>query len=370
MIPGKVILKTLVGSHSYGTNVEGSDRDYKGIYVQDPKHMFRYGYVPQIDVTKDEVYFELGRFIELCASNNPTVLELLYPPKECVQYADETYNKLVSVRDQFLSKKCKYSFGGYAISQIKKAGGLDKKMNWEKERMIRKDVLDFMWAYPIESTSTYVSDAVPLKKYLLDHQLEQEHTGLVKVEHFRQSYLLFWDSQRWLKSTNPRFCHITDHSFRGIIEEDSNEPRVSSVPTYMTPRALVYFNKDAYSIHCSEYKEYEEWLNKRNTQRYVDINEHGQKIDGKNLLHCVRLIDTAIEIAETGTINVRRPNKDYLIEIRQGKHDLQSILSRCEKDLIKIDETFDKCNLPDIVSPVFIDNLLTELRNELYIELG
>ena len=46
---------------------------------------------------------------------------------------------------------------------------------------------------------------------------------------------------------------------------------------------IMYYNADAYSIHCKKHTEYLEWLKNRNADRYVDTENHGQQIDGKIL---------------------------------------------------------------------------------------
>ncbi len=43
-----IIFKALVGSHSYGTNIEGSDKDFKGIFIQSPEDCLEKGYCQQI----------------------------------------------------------------------------------------------------------------------------------------------------------------------------------------------------------------------------------------------------------------------------------------------------------------------------------
>ena len=63
-------------------------------------------------------------------------------------------------------------------------------------------------------------------------------------------------------------------------------------------------------------------MKERNEARWVDVKSHGQKIDGKNMMHCRRLMDMAREIGEGKGINVRRENADYLISIRKGEVDL------------------------------------------------
>ncbi len=357
----KLLFKALVGSQSYGTAVEGSDHDYRGVYIQDPADVYVNGYKEQLDITKDEVYYEVGRFLSLCCTGNPTMLELMYTPEDCIEYIDPVFQKVIDSRQMFITKALRYSFGGYAVEQIKKAGGLQKKMNWEKQKITRKDVEDMCNVYPLDEVNReYKSDAVGLKTWLRDNQYETKYCGLVKLEHFRDCYLLFHDSRQFI-SDNPRFAdQVLSVKFMGISSgEDANDVCVSEIPKYMTPKAILFFHRDAYSVHCKEYREYTAWLAKRNVQRYVDIEGHGQQIDGKNILHCVRLI-------QLGTINVRRPNAEYLIEIRKGKHNLKTLLTKCEQDIQDMDKAFLESNLPDKVDKKLVEQVIKDIKSEYY----
>jgi hypothetical protein len=329
-----VIYGCIVGSHAYGTNVEGSDIDKKWVYVQSPMDLFINGYRPQIELSKDEVAFELSRFLELLRKANPTVLELLYSPQDCILYKHNAFDKLISIRDTFLTKACRHSFGGYAVSQIEKAQGLDKKMNWEKEKTDRKSVLDFCYwiGNNIDPKLGTKFQSHPIGKHFPLRQAAV--MGLSAIPHTRDLYNLFWDAR---------------YKFKGIVqdEENSNDISLSDIPKDSNCIGMLYFNKDAYTIHCKEYKEYQEWLKNRNTQRYVDVDNHGQKIDGKNMLHCVRLIDVALDIADTRTLVVRRPNADFLKEIRLGIHDLQKVLNYAKARIGTMDEAFKYSNLPE-----------------------
>lgn len=346
-----IIFKARVGSHAYGTNIEGSDEDFKGVYIQSPEDVLINGYREQVSVTKDETYYELRRFIELCCTGNPTMLELLYTPSDCVISKDPVFDLLIEHKDKFLSKSCKYSFGGYAYAQINKAKGLDKKMNWEKERTIRKTPLDFCYILTPIGTR-------PLRDWLhyqRGNGTRQEMYGVVAVNNARDLYMIY-----------PSDGSLGYH---GIVNESetSNDLRLSSVPKEEIPKGIyMSYNKDGYILHCKDYREYTEWLEKRNTQRYVDIEEHQQKIDGKNLLHCYRLIETGIEIAKDKVINVRRPNAAFLIEIRRGKHDLEKLLEQSETKMKELDEAFDKSTLPDKADRGFFMKLLIKIRQDYY----
>ncbi len=116
-------------------------------------------------------------------------------------------------------------------------------------------------------------------------------------------------------------------------------------------------------MHCKDFKDYTTWLENRNTQRYVDLKGHNQQIDGKNLLHCRRLLDMAMEIASEKTITVLRPNAEYLLKIRRGEVPLDEIIEKAEADVKKLDELYDKSDLSTTVDMGFVNKLLLEIRH-------
>ncbi len=337
----KIIFKTLVGSRAYGTNIETSDFDYKGIYIQKNDDLLCFRYTEQIDVGKDECYYEIRRFLQLAQSANPTILEMLFMEDESIAISSPVFEYLRFHRQKFLTKKCAQSFGGYAVAQIKKAKGLNKKMNWEKERIERKTPFDFCYIHEDGKT-------IPLEIFLKKNAMLEQNCGLVNLNHFRDCYALFYGKNM---------------GFRGVCLDESNQLRLSSTPKHMKPVAVLYYNKDGYSSHCKDFKEYQTWIENRNTQRYVDLKNHDQKIDGKNLLHCRRLLDMAIEIAKDKTIKVRRPNADYLLKIRKGEVPLEEIIDQAEKDIEILDELYDKSDLPKTVDIEFINELLLKIRH-------
>lgn len=354
----KTIFKAVVGSRSYGTFIEGvSDTDYKSVFVQDIDKILGFGYKPQVDSGKDDVSYEVRRFLELLQTANPTVLELLYSPEDCILEKTPEFDLILEHKERFLTKKCLNSFGGYAVAQIKKARGLDKKMNWDKSKTERKDVLDFCYVLDPEDPFSTIG----LKQYLKSEGKLPEHCGLTKLEHFRDTYTLFYDHLAEMQSTNPKF-EGKGHNYQGICKEGANDVHVSEVPKYAVKETTMVFNKDAYSVHCKEYNQYQGWLQNRNTQRYVDTKEHDQQIDGKNLLHCRRLLDMAIEIATEGKISVRRPNADYLLKIRRGEVKLEEIIEQAEKDVKDLDRIYAESNLPEEVDLDFVNDLLLKIR--------
>lgn len=352
IIPGDIIFKGLVGSHAYGTNIGGSDEDYKGVYIQSPESILNNGYVPQVQINKDEIYYELRRFIELCITANPTILELLYLPEENVVFEHIIFKRVKLLRNKFLTKKCRHSFGGYARQQIKKASGLDKKMNWKNTWEEKKTPLDFCYV-----VNEFLEISVPFLEYI-GRQTE------FKAQH-QTSYAL-----KGLKSMKDTFLYYYDEFgtwATGICSEEANEVKVNlNIPRSVNPKGILHFNRNAYSVYCKKHKEYNEWLKNRNTQHYVDINEHGQKIDGKNMLHCIRLIEMGKEISEGKGFNLKRLNAQYLISIRKGKLNLKTLLKKAEHDLTIMDKNFNKSLLSDDVDKNLIWRLIKTLRKRYY----
>lgn len=361
----KEIFKTIVGSQAYGTDIKGvSDIDHKGVYMQSIDDLISFNYKPQIEKSKDEVHYEVRRFIELLQSANPTVLELLFSPEDCIITKSPEFDLLIQNRDKFLTKKCLMSFGGYAVAQIKKARGLDKKMNWEKDKVTRKDVLDFCYVLTDNESSVGLKHWLENTDYDLfvkekrrkagkiiagasyPIKIYQENIGLAKVNNVPDLYSMY-----------------AMNSGGGIVSEDSNDVQLRSIPKNAPFIAYLRFDKTGYSQSCKDYREYEDWLKNRNTQRYVDTQIHGQSIDGKNLMHCVRLLDVAVEIATEKTINVRRPNREYLLSIRRGEVNLDSIIEQPEIDIKKLDELYANSGLPDDCSKEFCNELLLKIRH-------
>lgn len=341
----KILFKAIVGSHAHGTNIEGSDTDIKGVYLQSPKDVLEYGYKEQVEISADEVYYELKRFVELCCNANPTMLELLFSPEDCILEKDPTFDLLLQHRDQFITKACKNSYGGYANEQIKKAGGLQKKMNWEDDAKVRKEPLDFCWVLFHNKGKT-----LPLKECLERKGLIQEQCTFTKATHGKETYFLY------TSETKPK----------GLQSKDGNTIKVGEVNKNSDYEYVVIYTEEAYSKHCKRYNQYVNWLQNRNTQRYVDIENHNQKIDGKNMLHCIRLITMGKEIAEGKGLIVRRPEKDYLISIRKGQVDLQTLVNNSENLLNEMDELFKTSNLPEEVDKLFFMNLVIQMRKNIY----
>lgn len=123
MKPNNIILEGVTGSTAYGLATEHSDVDIKGVYLLPTKEVLAIGFDPQ-HTTKDHVdpdwvYHEVGKFMKLVISGNPTVTELLYLD-EYTQLSP-IGQLLIDNRSAFLSTKAiMNAYHGYAFAQAKK----------------------------------------------------------------------------------------------------------------------------------------------------------------------------------------------------------------------------------------------------------
>jgi hypothetical protein len=344
-----LLLQCISGSRAYGLNTPQSDTDYKGIFVS-PKQTF-YGshFTDQVaNETNDIVYFEWKKFVDLLGKNNPTILELLATPEDCVLYKHPLITDLKA--EDFLSKLCCQTFAGYAQSQIKKARGLNKKISNPVEPE-RKEIIDF--CYVVDGLKV-----VPLRQWLSGNGLKPEECGLVKLTHMRDMYALFHQTQS------------PEQRLKGIYSgADSNDVSVSSIPKGIAPLTLMSFNKDAYSIHCKEYAQYWEWIEKRNESRYQSTVSHGKNYDAKNMMHTFRLLQMAEEIAREGKLFVRRTDREFLMSIREGKFEYEELLARAEEKVSLIEELFEKSALPQEPNLERLEELLVTVRASFYREI-
>ncbi|WP_353149983.1 nucleotidyltransferase domain-containing protein [Chryseobacterium sp.] len=340
-----LLFEAISGSRAFGLATENSDTDIRGVYYLPKEDFLGLNYIPQIsNETNDITYYEIGRFVELLQKNNPNILEVLASPEDCILYKNPLMDQLKP--EDFLSKWCKDSFAGYAISQIKKAKGLNKKIlnPMAKER---KSILDF--CFILEGQGS-----VPLKKWLSVQGKVQEKCGLISIDHTKGMYALLYDKAGTL-------------GYKGIIQhEETNQVSLSSVPKNEITVAYLFCNLDAYSTYCKDYREYWKWVSERNEDRYTINQQHGQNYDSKNMMHTIRLLQSCEHIFKTGTLHIRAENRAELLGIKAGNLSYDAVMQKAEKLIRSIEYHYSVSNLPDLPDLEKTTKILVDIRKKLY----
>lgn len=342
---GWIVYEYIRGSKLHNIDTEQSDTDIGGVFILPYENLLglQSSYISQVSDEKgDTVFYELGTWINLLLKSNPNAIESLFVPEDKIIYKDKRLNIIFENRDKFLSKTIFKHISGYAYSQIQKARGLNKKIVNPIEK--RLDVLDFCRVL-------ISGGCVPLKAFLVDRNLDQKNCGVVDINGTKGCYAVYYDYGENL-------------GYKGIADENSNGVKLSSVPKYRNPLFYMFFNADAYSVHCRQYKEYKDWEKHRNPVRYK--SNLNQNYDAKNMCECLRILMMGLDFVETGEFNPVCDNttRQLLLDVRAHKYEYNKILELAEKYKTALELSINKCNLPEEVDKVFAERLLITTRKQ------
>lgn len=203
-LPERTIFVTVCGSQAYGTNTPESDIDIKGLAIP-PKEYF-FGFVNNFEQAEsnepyDMVIYGLRKFMKLAADANPNIIEILNTDPRDWVIESPLFSKIWENRELFLSKKARFTFSGYAMSQLKRIKSHKKwLLNPPTHKPTREE-----FGLPVErklsqsdvgATSKLVENGVQLdEKVMLLFQKEQKYQAAKKE----------WDQfQSWKKNRNKK----------------------------------------------------------------------------------------------------------------------------------------------------------------------
>lgn len=124
-----IVYRCQVGSRAFGLAGDDSDDDLRGIYLPPARlHWSLFKLPEQLEFNaegRDDVYWELEKFLRLALKANPNVLETLWTPR--VLHAGEVAERLREARDAFLSRHLYKTYSGYVLSQFRRMANAHAK---------------------------------------------------------------------------------------------------------------------------------------------------------------------------------------------------------------------------------------------------
>lgn len=197
-LPNNTIYLCIGGSHAYGTNRPDSDFDIRGITIP-PKHMIfphleghihGFGTPPakfeQWDGEKHVIYKDkeydfdvksIIKFFELARKSNPETLEMLFMEPNCVMHSTKIFEEHIKPnRHMFLSRRCFYTFKGYAMSQLHKMYKAGREGN--RHKIVAKHGYDVKFASNVVRLLDFAEQILSTGE--LDLQANREHIKAVK----------------------------------------------------------------------------------------------------------------------------------------------------------------------------------------------
>lgn len=285
-----VILLTNGGSHAYGTNVETSDLDIRGITVERPNEILGLGNFEHfINTETDTTIYGLKKIFHLLLNCNPNTIEILGTKDEHVFKIDNYGEMIRNNSDIFLSKKAFHAFGGYATAQLRRL-----------QNALARD------SYP---------------------QSEKENHIKATIE-------------TQLNNIEGRYQELTEGSLNLYIDKSCKEGYDTEIfmDCNMNKYPLRDF-KNIYSEMSNVIRDYEK-LNHRNSKKdELHLNKH--------MMHLIRLYLMGTEILEGKGINTYRENdRDLLLDIRNGKYSHFEIFKMVDELEVKFKYAYENSPLP------------------------
>lgn len=305
-VESRTILNVRHGSHAYGTNIETSDLDIKGVCIEPMSHQL--GFLHTFEQLEqmaakghphDSVIYSLKKFAGLAANCNPNIIEVLHVDESDVLFCDDFGRRLRDHRNAFLSKKAKHTFAGYAHAQLKR----------------------------IKTHRAWLLDPPKAPPARADFKLS--------------------DAQQVNKSELGAFDAALD---QGIEMELPKE-------------VLTLFTREKqFQAAKTHWDQYQGWVKSRNPARAALEAKFGY--DTKHGMHLIRLMRMCREILDEGRVYVKRPDAAYLLGIRAGELTYDELIEEAESLEDECEELYTTSMLQNEPDRVALDALIVELTLE------
>ena len=157
--------------------------------------------------------------------------------------------------------------------------------------------------------------------------------------------------QKWINNPQekPREEDYYITKYRTILDgTDETSCRAHVVTTPYTA-----FQENEYDAAYKKWQQYETWK-----------KSHGY--DSKHGMHLIRLLKMGLEIIREGKVIVKRPDREELLGIRNGKVPYQQLVDYAEKLMAELEVAYTNSPLPGKVDMNKIEDLMMEIQAEFY----
>jgi predicted nucleotidyltransferase len=319
----RIMLLTLGGSHAYGTNIETSDVDIRGIVAEGKEELLGLSVFEQFDnKATDTVLYALRKIVHLLINCNPNVIEIMGTSPDQIFILTKEGNMLRENAGLFLSGRAKNSFGGYANAQLRRLQNALARDNYpqtEKEKHILGSVKSMLESLRERYQEFGVDD---IKLYIDDSDKEDFETEI------------FMD-------VNMKHYPLRD--FKNIYSDMSNV-----------------------------IKDYSSLNHRNNKKDEFHLNKH--------IMHLVRLFIMGSEILEGEGIHTnRRKDRPLLMDLRNGVYvtedangikNYDAVYEIVDKYEKRFQYAIENSTLPDNPDYGKIEDLVMEINSRLLKKYG
>lgn len=333
------------GSHAYGCATPESDEDYKGIAAPPEEYYYspflKFEQATLKNPNPDCQIHSVLKYISLASKANPNMLELLFITPENNLYISPLGEKLIENRDEFLSRRIKYTFSGYAHSQISRL------------KLHRSWLLN-----PPVAPPTRAEMGLPERTLIPSDQLAAAEAAVRKeMEKFNFDFLDGLDEDIKI-------------GLKEVMSEMLAELKITGEEFFIRSARSIGLSDNLIEIMLKEreyeakkrhWKQYQTWLKERNPKRAILEKKYG--FDCKFAYHIYRLGATCEQALRTGKLVVKQ-DPEVLMAIRNGEWKYEELLEWTAKNNKTCDELYENSVLPHSVNSKKINNLAISIVRE------
>jgi predicted nucleotidyltransferase len=339
----RTVLLVKHGSQAYGTATPTSDTDYKGVLIPPKQYYLGSQHrLEQIELkapNPDCVIYEIRKFFNLASAANPSVLETLFVDPSDHILVDPIGEEMLAHRRDFLSTRVKHTFSGYAIGQLKRI------------KLHRKHLLN-----PPKAPPTRKELGLPEQTLIPQDQLMAVQSEIQKELDKFQFHMDGIDEATKINLQNTMTEMLAELKITTDQQWESCARKIGMSDNFIQ----VMQKERQYTGLKREWDQYQEWKRSRNKERYALEEKWGY--DCKHAGHLVRLLRCAREILTTGQVNVRRPDAEELLTIRNGAWTYDQVVEFAEREDQALQDIYKTCSiLPKTPDQEKLDQLCIRL---------
>lgn len=343
-ISRNTVLLVRHGSHAYGTNTPASDEDFKGIaippqnYFLGTMHRFEQAELKAPD--PDAVIYDIRKFFNLAADCNPNIIEVLHTDASDHFIVDKIGEEILAHKDDFLSKKIKFTFMGYSVAQL-------KRIKTHKRWIMN----------PPSTPPTRAELGLPEQTLIPADQLMAANAEIQKeLDRFQFDFMEGLEESQKIEIRQI----MADMLAELQITTDQHWQAAARKIGLSDNLIQVMQREREYAGAKREWDQYQNWKKTRNPARAALEEKFGY--DTKHAYHLVRLIRMCREILTTGIVQVKRPDREELLAIRNGAWSYDQLIEFADREDKALAELYNTSTvLPKVPNKEKLDQLCIRL---------
>jgi predicted nucleotidyltransferase len=348
----RTIFLGIYGSHAHGTSAPESDLDLRGVVVA-PRLVYlgctrSFEQAAALPATfwtdlpgggserparatgeraTDVELMEVRKFLRLASDCNPNIVEILFLPEDCVAFEAPAWHVIRDARECVLSKRARFTFAGYAHSQLKRI------------RTHRRWLLEPPKSKP-ERADFGLPERLPIPK-------DQFDAARAMVERRIQEWTVHPDVAVPETVLAKLRDTLTDLVASVVADRDRDSAMTFTAghELGMSDGFLELLDRERrYRQALAWWHQFHEWQANRNPARAATEARCGY--DTKHAMHLVRLLRMACEILRDHAVIVRRPDAAELQELRRGEWTFDRVMEESDRLEAEAARLYETTTLP------------------------